>query len=343
MSEAAASKPPLRCRWGRHKPDPVARWNHGYYFSRCRRCGVDLVRTDYGRWEPPRGFRVVWRSSRPEHALGADLVEAVKIEAATPAPAPVPAPEPGEEELPIQAVLRQLEEEAQDEAAEAEDETGAETESEPAGERPSLPPEPSRPSRVPDFMDDPEMDSDWAGPPPAPRKAPSAPPPAAAPAVETPPDPPRFNPAFAGLVARACPAPDPAREEEQAAADEAEDDEAPPAAGNRRRAVMAGAGIVLMLFVAGLMGWGQGSFAGKGDPGSAPPQRVALGAGQPVFVTAGGLACRAEPGPGAAELRQLLRGDPVRLIARDGDWASIAHRGEQCWTPLRYLSVERPM
>lgn len=341
MSDAAASKPPLRCRWGRHSPDPVARWNAGYYFSRCRRCGADLVRTDYGRWEPPRGFRVVWRSSRPEHALGTDLVEAVKIEAESPAPVPGPALESAEAELPIQAVLRRLEEEARDEAADTEDETGAEAESDPAGERPGLPPEPSRPSRVPDFMDDPEMDSDWGGPLPPPRKTPRPQP--AAPVVETPPDPPRFNPAFAGLVARARPAPEPAPDEEQAAAEEADEEEAPPATGNRRRAAMAGAGLVLMVFVAGLMGWGQGTFAGKGDPGSAPPQKVSLGAGQPVFVTAGGLACRAEPGPGAAELRQLLRGDAVRLIARDGDWASIAHHGEQCWTPVRYLSVERPI
>lgn len=319
---------PLLCRMGRHKPEPVARWNDGYYFSRCRRCGADLVRTVYGRWEPPKGFRVVWRSSRPEGALGADLIEAVEIGAESPAPAPPP--EPARETLPIQAVLRQLEE---DEAARIGPDVEADAETEEVEARPHLPPEPSRPSRVPDFMSDPEEEEDWEGPPPAPRVTPP-PRPAAEPAVEPPPA--RPNPAFAGLAASEPPAP-------EAAVDEQAEEVSPAPIGNRRKAAMAGAGLVLMLFVAALMGWGQGSFAGKGDPGPAPPQRVALGAGQPVFVTASGLACRAEPGPGAAEVRQLVRGDAVRLIARDGDWASIAHHGAQCWTPLRYLSVERPI
>jgi hypothetical protein len=55
----------LRCRLGWHAPLKGALWNQGYYFSRCGRCGVDLVRTTYSGWEAPRGQRVVW-GARPE-------------------------------------------------------------------------------------------------------------------------------------------------------------------------------------------------------------------------------------------------------------------------------------
>lgn len=55
----------ILCRLGRHaaEPDPV--WNHGYFFSRCRTCGTDLIRTASGEWHVPRGRKVVWRPRRP--------------------------------------------------------------------------------------------------------------------------------------------------------------------------------------------------------------------------------------------------------------------------------------
>ncbi len=51
----------LLCRIGRHSAAPGSRYNHGLTFSRCRRCGADLVRSDRD-WElVPKGFRVVWK------------------------------------------------------------------------------------------------------------------------------------------------------------------------------------------------------------------------------------------------------------------------------------------
>lgn len=134
MNEAASAVS-LRCGLGWHAPDPVARWNDGYYFTRCRRCGGDLVRTAYGRWRTPRGCRVVWRSSRPEGTSTAELVRS-----------PPPAPRAGDRasaELPIQAVLRHLQ------AGEGDVTQGAQA----ARTRP--------PSYVPDFMEDAATDTSW--------------------------------------------------------------------------------------------------------------------------------------------------------------------------------------
>lgn len=67
----------LLCSLGWHSPGRT-RWNRGLCFSRCRRCGRDLVRKDSGGWRVPKGFRVVWRSSR----------DVVAPPLAEPAPAP---------------------------------------------------------------------------------------------------------------------------------------------------------------------------------------------------------------------------------------------------------------
>lgn len=50
----------LLCRLGRHDGDPHGRWNGGYCFTRCRRCGRDMVRSAFGEWHVPKGYRVVW-------------------------------------------------------------------------------------------------------------------------------------------------------------------------------------------------------------------------------------------------------------------------------------------
>ncbi len=54
----------LFCQLTGHRARPMPTWNRGYYFSRCRRCGADLIRTAFGRWEEARGFRVVWSPGR---------------------------------------------------------------------------------------------------------------------------------------------------------------------------------------------------------------------------------------------------------------------------------------
>ena len=56
---------PLLCALGRHKTDLLVRWNDGYYFTQCRRCGLDLVRTAFSGWTAPKRYRVVWQSEPP--------------------------------------------------------------------------------------------------------------------------------------------------------------------------------------------------------------------------------------------------------------------------------------
>ena len=61
------------CNMGWHRVSADVRWNSGYYFSRCERCGRDLVRTIYGRWHVPRGYRVVWQKAAPAGQLPSGL------------------------------------------------------------------------------------------------------------------------------------------------------------------------------------------------------------------------------------------------------------------------------
>jgi hypothetical protein len=65
---------PLLCELGWHRADPLARWNHGYYFSKCGRCGRDLVRTAFAGWQVPHGFKVVWQAKPPAGAEDVQLV-----------------------------------------------------------------------------------------------------------------------------------------------------------------------------------------------------------------------------------------------------------------------------
>lgn len=50
----------LLCRLGWHDPVPEGRWNGGYCFTNCHHCGRDMVRSAFGEWHVPKGFRVVW-------------------------------------------------------------------------------------------------------------------------------------------------------------------------------------------------------------------------------------------------------------------------------------------
>lgn len=53
---------PLLCRLDFHRAEPGEVWNRGYFFSRCSRCGADLVRTASGRWHVPKGRKIVWKA-----------------------------------------------------------------------------------------------------------------------------------------------------------------------------------------------------------------------------------------------------------------------------------------
>lgn len=95
---------PILCALGRHRAGRRVHWNEGFYFTCCRRCGRDLVRTSYGRWHVPRGARVVWSPHRPANTVSASLVR--EQAAAGPSAAPVAVPQG--EGLPIEEVLRHL-------------------------------------------------------------------------------------------------------------------------------------------------------------------------------------------------------------------------------------------
>jgi len=56
----------MTCTRGQHDAAASAVRNQGLEFSRCRRCGRDLVRSGRSWRAVPEGFRVVWRSSAPE-------------------------------------------------------------------------------------------------------------------------------------------------------------------------------------------------------------------------------------------------------------------------------------
>jgi hypothetical protein len=74
----------------------------------------------------------------------------------------------------------------------------------------------------------------------------------------------------------------------------------------------------------------------------APPARLA----QPKetgFVTASLLNCRTAPAEQAEPVRILSRGDSVRVLAVEAPWASVSHRGRQCWASTRYISAEQPL
>ena len=55
----------ILCDFGRHRPAANARWNEGYGFTRCERCGRNLVRSLLGDWHVPKKHRVVWRAPTP--------------------------------------------------------------------------------------------------------------------------------------------------------------------------------------------------------------------------------------------------------------------------------------
>ena len=76
------------CRVRGHEASPDEVCNGGECFSRCVRCGEELIKSD-GAWRPlPKGFRVVWKDAPPAAAASPPPREA------PPAPVPVAAPQP---------------------------------------------------------------------------------------------------------------------------------------------------------------------------------------------------------------------------------------------------------
>jgi hypothetical protein len=88
--------------------------------------------------------------------------------------------------------------------------------------------------------------------------------------------------------------------------------------------------------------WPDGRAAGTNES-MAQGAPIGPDAGQPAFVTASVLNCRSAPAREAESLKMLVRGEAVRLLARDGEWVSLAYEGGQCWALLRYFSLDEPV
>jgi hypothetical protein len=69
----------LLCAIGGHEAAPREVYNGGYYFSRCRRCGEDMIRAGAGWDLVPEGHRVVWKSGRHNHSLEPDYDHALPV------------------------------------------------------------------------------------------------------------------------------------------------------------------------------------------------------------------------------------------------------------------------
>lgn len=74
----------LMCAIGGHEAAPREVYNCGYYFSRCRGCGRDMVRAG-GSWSlVPDGHRVVWKAGRQSHSIAPDFAHVLPVLLATP-------------------------------------------------------------------------------------------------------------------------------------------------------------------------------------------------------------------------------------------------------------------
>jgi len=59
----------LLCALGGHEAGAGEIYNGGYYFSRCRRCERDMIRSGAAWQMVPSGHRVVWRAGRHQHSV----------------------------------------------------------------------------------------------------------------------------------------------------------------------------------------------------------------------------------------------------------------------------------
>ena len=69
----------LLCALGGHEAGPDEIYNGGYYFSRCRRCERDMIRSGAAWQMVPGGHRVVWRSGRHQHSVEPSFAGALPV------------------------------------------------------------------------------------------------------------------------------------------------------------------------------------------------------------------------------------------------------------------------
>jgi hypothetical protein len=69
----------LLCALGGHEAGSGEVYNGGYYFARCRRCELDMIRSGAAWQMVPSGHRVVWRSGRGQHSVEPDLAAVLPV------------------------------------------------------------------------------------------------------------------------------------------------------------------------------------------------------------------------------------------------------------------------
>jgi hypothetical protein len=69
----------LMCAIGGHEAAPREVYNCGYWFSRCRGCGRDMIRTGAGWSLVPDGHRVVWKAGRQYHSVAPDFAHVLPV------------------------------------------------------------------------------------------------------------------------------------------------------------------------------------------------------------------------------------------------------------------------
>ena len=69
----------MRCIIAGHRAGPGEVYNSGFHFSRCGRCGRDMIRSS-GDWRVvPGGHRVAWKSGRNMHSIEPDYARVLPI------------------------------------------------------------------------------------------------------------------------------------------------------------------------------------------------------------------------------------------------------------------------
>jgi len=325
---------PLLCELGWHDAIPAARWNEGYYFTKCRRCRQDLVRTAYSGWHIPNGFRIVWQGRPPGDRPSARLVVDPDVSGQQSRSSPAldedavsPGRNPEAGPLPIQAVLDQLgppvaEAGALPNAAEA---------------TPIVPQAERAPRRA---LEDSSVWDEIMGVPPGSRVSrPSSTGEQAAATSPAGEDLLRVSSARRRLIGALK------RRGQGETAHESDNDvadEAPTPRFGRWAPALILLPVGLLALAAALLG----EWTSRPAPPpvrSEAPRVVAPVQATPAFVSASLLNCRTSPTEDAATVRRLARGEPLSVLETTMGWASVSHKGRQCWAMARYIAVEQPL
>lgn len=341
----------LLCGLGYHTAPGVPRWNDGYYFARCTRCGVDLIRTPFSGWRVPNGYRVVWQEQPPASRPDVRLEPELELEPTEPKAAPVAEVRaPSAMEAPVVSEVTKPAVAVPDAKPATVDDKRRRLPVEALLERlrgtpgpGAAPPEPSAPAATSrrsdwDFMMEPEERARSVNHErettskslPDTSEAPGT-------AIPVQPKPARVSPSIASralviLRRRVVSTFRRARH-------------------NKQLAQAAFATLIFTVIVAGVLSLPKRPRSESQGPN---PQQVmpvvraeeletVVAATERSFVAARALSCRDAPALQARRVRVLARGASVQVLARDGEWVSLATSIGQCWASAKYVSAPRPL